>query len=268
MAQDIVLTGVINYPNLFVPRQINGRGDPKYSASLILDPSTNWQEVDAAIQEAARNRFPKGIPQDLRTPLKSAEDDGFPGQWKLNAYSDRAPGVVDQQVQPLLDASQIFSGCKVRMHVRFFGYNTAGNRGVGVGLNNVQLLDNVNVKRLDSQKDAKSVFQPVEGAPAQLSPTAYSSPAQPGPVQLGPVQPGPAPTGPAQPGPVQPGPVQSGPAPTGPAQPGPVQPGPVQSGPAQTPRAPAPPPPGAPQPTQEQPTEPAPVDGIAPPWDM
>ena len=228
MAQDIVLTGVINYPNLFVPRQINGRGDPKYSASLILDPSTNWQEVDAAIQEAARNRFPKGIPQDLRTPLKSAEDDGFPGQWKLNAYSDRAPGVVDQQVQPLLDASQIFSGCKVRMHVRFFGYNTAGNRGVGVGLNNVQLLDNVNVKRLDSQKDAKSVFQPVEGAPAQLSPTAYSSPAQPGPVQ----------------------------------------PGPVQSGPAQTPRAPAPPPPGAPQPTQEQPTEPAPVDGIAPPWDM
>lgn len=237
MAQDIVLTGIISYPNVFVPKQINGRGDPKFSATLILDPATDWAAAQACVQEAIAAKFPQGAPANLRMPFQPADEDGFPGQWKIHAYGDRQPQVVDQRVQPVMDQNQLFAGCKVNMYVRFYGYDASGNRGVGVGLNAVQILDNVNVKRLDNSKDAKDVFQAVPGAPAQLAPTAYSQPpggaVPPGPPQqqqypgTPPQQPGyaPNPAGPgagypaAPPGPPAGAPPAAG-YPSSPPQPG------------------------------------------------
>lgn len=235
MAQDIVLTGIISYPNVFVPKQINGRGDPKFSGTLILDPATDWDAAQACVQEAIAAKFPQGAPANLRMPFQPADEDGFPGQWKIHAYGDRQPQVVDQRVQPVMDQNQLFAGCKVNMYVRFYGYDASGNRGVGVGLNAVQILDNVNVKRLDNSKDAKDVFQAVPGAPAQLAPTDYSQPpggaVPPGPPQqypgTPPQQPGyaPNPAGPgagypaAPPGPPAGTPPAAG-HPSSPAQPG------------------------------------------------
>ena len=178
MAQDIVLTGIISYPTLFEPKQINGKGDPKFSGTLILDPATDWNALNACIQEAIGSKFGNQVPANLRQPIVPADEDGFPGMWKIHAYSDaeRAPQVVDQRVQPVMDRSQIFAGCKVNMYVRFYGYDTSGNKGLAVALNAVMIVDNINVTRLDNRRDAKDVFKPVPGAPAPLAPTAYSAP--------------------------------------------------------------------------------------------
>jgi hypothetical protein len=58
----------------------------------------------------------------------------------LNANSKNAPGVVDKDLNVILDSEEFYSGCWGRVSVNFFPYDSAGNRGVGVGLNNVQKL--------------------------------------------------------------------------------------------------------------------------------
>ena len=58
----------------------------------------------------------------------------------VNASSKTAPGVVDKDVQPVLDSTEVYSGCYARASVNFYPFNKAGNRGIACGLNNVQKL--------------------------------------------------------------------------------------------------------------------------------
>lgn len=48
--------------------------------------------------------------------------------------------MVDSQVQPILDQTEVYSGCYGRVSVTFYGFNSNGNRGVAAGLGNVQKL--------------------------------------------------------------------------------------------------------------------------------
>ena len=50
------------------------------------------------------------------------------------------PQIVDQNVQPITDESQVYSGCYGRVSVNFYAFNTNGNRGVAAGLGNIQKL--------------------------------------------------------------------------------------------------------------------------------
>jgi len=233
MSQDLVLENVvISYPTLFVPKQINGKGDPKFSATLILPANFDWGRVQAAAQEAITAKFGASVPANLRMPWKDATEDGFPGQFKVNAYSDRAIQVVDQQVQPVMDQNQIFAGCIVNAYIRLYGYPNNGG-GVAAGLNIIQIVNNTTVTRLDNAKSAKEVFQPIAGAPPPLAAAPAGYAPQPG----APVQQNYAP----QPGAVAP-PGYAAPQPT----PGPT-PGPVPGTPqGYAPQPGQPPAPGAP----------------------
>ena len=52
----------------------------------------------------------------------------------FNANSRQAPQVVDKNVQPILDQSEVYSGCYGRISVNFYGFNNNGNRGIAAGL--------------------------------------------------------------------------------------------------------------------------------------
>ena len=58
----------------------------------------------------------------------------------LNANSKQAPQIVDRQVQPILDQSEVYSGCYGRVSITFYAYNSNGNKGIAAGLGNVQKL--------------------------------------------------------------------------------------------------------------------------------
>jgi hypothetical protein len=58
----------------------------------------------------------------------------------LNAKSDRKPGIVDKDLNEILDPDEVYSGCWGRASINFYPYDFNGNRGVGVGLNNIQKL--------------------------------------------------------------------------------------------------------------------------------
>ncbi len=221
MSTDIVLRAILSYPQVFEPTQVQGQGEFKYRARLILDPQTDWGRVNGCITEAIAKKWPSGAPAGLEMPFHDATKDGFPGQYYISANSgtDYPPQVVDQNINRILDRSSVFGGCIVNASVNFYGAAVMGNQ-ICVGLNAIQIVDNgPNVHRLDGRKDAKDLFQPIAGAPAQLSPTPYSYP-QPHPTTPAPQ---PYPTTPApQPYPTTPAPQ---PYPTTPAPHASVPPG-------------------------------------------
>ena len=142
-----------SYCNIWEPRSVNG-GNPKYSMSAIIpkDDLQTVNAVNAAIETAYRDGEAKlkgkgALPPlaALKTPLRDGDlerpdDPAYAGCWFLNANSDKAPGIVDAACNPILDHSEVYSGCYGRVSVTFFAFNSNGNRGIACGLNNIQKL--------------------------------------------------------------------------------------------------------------------------------
>ena len=65
------------------------------------------------------------------------------GDWQLqlpDANSTTPPQVVGTDLQPILDANEVYSGCYARVSISFYAFNTNGNRGIACGLGNIQKL--------------------------------------------------------------------------------------------------------------------------------
>ena len=145
-----VVTGVVrlSYANIWEAASING-GKPKFSTSIIIPKSDTKTiaainaAIDAAIENGAA-KFGGKIPNRaaLKLPLRDGdverEDEAYKGSFFLNANSTTAPQIVDRAVQPILDRSEVYSGCYARVSINFYAFNTNGNKGVACGLGNIQ----------------------------------------------------------------------------------------------------------------------------------
>lgn len=175
-----VITGAdtrLSYAHVWEPVAINGVGDPKYSVSLII-PKTDTKTV-AAIQAAIKAAYEAGadkfkrngklIPLSaLKTPLRDGDTDPthggdpvYAGCWFINTSSKQKPGIVDASVQPILDQSEVYSGCYARVSVTFYAYNTSGNAGIAAGLGNVQKIRDG--EPLGGHVSAEAEFTPYGG---------------------------------------------------------------------------------------------------------
>jgi len=144
----VIIPCRFSYLNCFTPQSING-SDPKYSVSAIIDKKDKEtiKKIQAAVEAAKQESVAKWggkVPSNLKTPLRDGDidrpdDEVYANSYFLNANSKQAPQVVDKNVQPILDQSEIYSGCYGRISVTFYGYNSNGNRGIGAGLGNIQL---------------------------------------------------------------------------------------------------------------------------------
>ena len=152
----IVLRNVrLSYTHLGKPYSSQPGQDPNYSCTVLVpkNPATNRAMIDAAIAAAtakAIEKYGKAFPA---TPKVSVHDgdgvrpsDGQPfgdeckGCWVFTASNKSPVTVVDLNLQPILDATQIYSGMYANVGVTFFGYNAPQNKGVGVALDNVQKI--------------------------------------------------------------------------------------------------------------------------------
>ena len=138
-----------SYLHCWEPDSVNG-GDPKYSVSAII-PKSDTKTVNAikaAIEQAKKDSVSKWggkVPANLKLPLRDGDidrpdDEASAGCYFFNANSRQAPQVVDSKVQPILDQSEVYSGCYGKISVTFYGYNSNGNRGIAAGLGNIQKL--------------------------------------------------------------------------------------------------------------------------------
>lgn len=165
----VIIPCRFSYLNCWEPQSIND-SEPKYSISAIIDKSDTETiaKIKAAIEVAKKESVAKWggkIPPNLKVPLRDgdidrAEDEAYKHSYFLNANSKQPPQVVDKKVQPVLDQSEVYSGCYGRISVTFFGYNSSGNKGIGAGLGNIQKLKDG--EPLGSRTNATEDFDSVE----------------------------------------------------------------------------------------------------------
>ena len=137
------------YLNCWEPNSVNG-SEPKYSVSAIIPKSDKKTiaAINAAIEQAKKESVSKWggkVPANLKLPLRDGDidrpdDEAYKDAVFFNANSRQAPQVVDAHVQPILDQSEVYSGCYGKISVTFYGYNSNGNRGIAAGLGNIQKL--------------------------------------------------------------------------------------------------------------------------------
>ena len=147
-----VVTGKVrfSYAHVFTPQASQEGGTPKYSVSIIIPKSDKEtvEKINKAIEQAKEENkavwggtVPKGLKGGLRDGDEEKDDPAYANSYFINANSSQKPGVVDADLNAILDASEFYSGCFGRASVSFFAYNSNGSKGVGCGLNNVQKLE-------------------------------------------------------------------------------------------------------------------------------
>lgn len=145
-----VVTGKVrfSYANLFKARS-NGEGqDPKFSVSLIIskDDKETLNKISKAVEaakQAGLSLWGGKAPANLKLPLRDGDEDRpdqpeYANSYFINASSKQRPGIVDKNLQSILDETEVYSGCYGRASINFYAFNKAGNRGIGCGLQNIQ----------------------------------------------------------------------------------------------------------------------------------
>lgn len=143
----------LSYTHLDKPYSSQPGQEAKYSATVLVpkNPANNKALMDAAIRAAtakALEKWGKAFPASPKISVHDGDgvrpSDGQPfseeckGCWVFTASSKTPVPIVDLNLQPILDATQIYSGMYANVGVSFFGYNAPQNKGVGVGLEAVQ----------------------------------------------------------------------------------------------------------------------------------
>lgn len=153
MSSTKVITGKVrfSYVNIFKSRAFSGSDDEKFSICLLIDKEDKKtlkainDAVQAAIQDGISSKWNGKKPANLKLPLRDGDEDRpeapeYAGMMFLNANSTQKPGIVDRNLMEIIDPDEVYSGCYGRASINFYPFNFNGNRGIGVGLNNIQKL--------------------------------------------------------------------------------------------------------------------------------
>lgn len=148
-----VITGAntrLSYFHGWEPVSING-GAEKYSVSVLI-PKDDKATIDAinkaidAAMEEGISKFGGKKPNKaaIKLPLRDGDverdDEAYKGHYFLNANSTTPPQIVDKTVKPILDRSEVYSGCYGRVSLNFYAFNSNGNKGIACGLGNIQKI--------------------------------------------------------------------------------------------------------------------------------
>lgn len=165
-----VITGLVrfSYVNIFNSRSFSADQDAKYSICLLIpkDDKATIKKIKAAIDEAIQDgiasKWDGKKPAKLKLPLRDGDEERaeeapeYEGMFFLNANSTQKPGIVDGDLNEILDPNEVYSGCWGRASINFYPFNSKGNKGVGVGLNNIQKLkdaDRLGAARASAEDD-------------------------------------------------------------------------------------------------------------------
>lgn len=160
----------VSYPFVFRPNKpMDDKGTPKFSVTMLFPKGADLSKLKKAAEQAAIDKWGKDkIPKNLRTPFRDQgekESEGYEaGAVFVTATSKQKPGLVDSQTNDIIDETQFYAGCYARATVRAFAYDTAGNKGVAFGLQNVQKLRDG--ESLSGRLKPQDEFEPVADADA------------------------------------------------------------------------------------------------------
>lgn len=155
-----IVKGTLSYPHLFEKYYGNDNAStPSYSCCVIIDKrdAKTLDAMKAAIKVAVQKGKEKFGWTDavigsasFKNPLHDADTDKlgakdyetvYKGKYYINCRNTKdMPQIVDINRAPIQEEREIYAGCLVRVSVSAFPYVKNGNRGIGLGLHNVQKL--------------------------------------------------------------------------------------------------------------------------------
>lgn len=184
MTQQITTAKVrLSYVNVFTPRK-TPQGIEKYSLTCLLPKSDTegykqlMDAVQAEINSESNGKL-KGVAQpkhpvwDGDGVTQNGQEFGpeCKGCWVFSASAnvEYPPAIVDARVQPIMDQTEVYSGCYAHVALSIYAYNN-NSRGIGFGLRGVQKV--ADGEPLGSTFDVKKAFtaQPISGQSAGSDP--------------------------------------------------------------------------------------------------
>lgn len=176
MSKTTVITPVFtaNYPQLLTPKKNDLNGRDEFSVVALFKKGENLKALEDACKAAIEKKWPdaKSRPTGLKSPFRKQEEKAkeMDGKRVLPAghvegamfctfkCKDR-PGVVDAHSNPIMDASEIYSGMKGLAQVSASAYDQKGNRGVSLYLNHFMKREDGD--SLSGRTTAESAFASV-----------------------------------------------------------------------------------------------------------
>ncbi|MEG2050920.1 MAG: DUF2815 family protein [Oscillospiraceae bacterium] len=180
----------ISYEHLLKPYAKQPGAEEKYSATLLIPKSDIQtknaidQAIRAAIEEGATGKWNGARPPQPAIPIYDGDGlrpAGEPfgeeckGHWVMTASSKQRQDVVDANLQPIIDPTQIYSGMHARVCLNFFAYNANGKKGIGCGLGPVQKIRDG--EPLGGRVTAEAAFGAMPTAQPQYTQPQYAPPA-------------------------------------------------------------------------------------------
>lgn len=142
---------ILAFPRLEKAEAFEGSGEKKFSATFLIDKSTDIAPIKDAIKKIMTD-FHKGksYANDIKEDYKcfgdgdTKEYDGFAGRFFLKGKSKKRIACVDVRTKQGIDtndpdeASQLYAGCQVKAVVSLFGYNYGGKKpGIGCSIQSI-----------------------------------------------------------------------------------------------------------------------------------
>ncbi len=167
MASVLTPVGKLSFPSLFTARPpMDGKGDPRYEATLIITPDFQktqaFKNLQQAVVECAKGKFGTKW-KSIKMPFKKGSEVTWNGpdddDLIIKAWSKQKPGLQHKKggvPVPLEDETDIYPGAWVRLDVTPFAYDNSGNKGVSFALNNVNKIQDGS--RIDGRKSAAEAF--------------------------------------------------------------------------------------------------------------
>lgn len=165
-----------SYVNLFQAKENKLSKKMEFSITALFKKGENLTILQRAVEDACvqawgedKTKWPKKIRSPFRLQEERAKDGKLPDGHEAGAVfitlkSERRPGLVDQNVQEILDEHKVYSGAYFKASVTAFAYPRKGTSGiapgVSFGLSHVQLVRDGDP--LSGRPRVEDAFQPVE----------------------------------------------------------------------------------------------------------
>lgn len=150
-----VVTGKVrlSYVHVFEPYSQDSDDEGKYSTVILIpkrDKATLGKieaAIKAATEQGKNTKFDGKVPNNLQITLHDGDEEGdlernpeYEGHMFMSVSSKTKPGIVDSDVNPIMDSTEVYSGCYARVSINAFPFNYKGKKGISFGLNHIQKL--------------------------------------------------------------------------------------------------------------------------------
>lgn len=158
----------VSFPHVFEAKAIVEGQEPKYSIAMLFDKKTDLAPLKKAVQNAILEKYgtteKDELPENFRMPFRNGDTKtdlaGYAGTIFVNASSKQKPGLVDKDLNPILDKEEFYPGCYARATLIAFCYDVSGNSGVSFSLQNIQKVKDG--ESLSGKKKAEDEFEVIE----------------------------------------------------------------------------------------------------------